>query len=33
VKSIKSEDVVDEVPWQRLEKSGFYRDTAAAVKK
>jgi ABC-type nitrate/sulfonate/bicarbonate transport system substrate-binding protein len=32
VKTIKSEDVVDEAPWQRLEKSSFYRDLVAAKK-
>ena len=29
VKTIKMEDVVDEAPWQRLEKSAFYRDITA----
>ncbi|MSP39521.1 MAG: ABC transporter substrate-binding protein [Deltaproteobacteria bacterium] len=33
VKTVKSEDVVDEAPWQRLEKSAFYRDLLAATKK
>lgn len=33
VKSVKSEDVVDEAPWQRLEKSPFYREVLAASKK
>jgi len=33
VKTVKMEDVVDEAPWQRLEKSVFYRDIAAQVKK
>jgi ABC-type nitrate/sulfonate/bicarbonate transport system substrate-binding protein len=32
VKSVKSEDVVDDAPWQRLEKSSFYRDLVAASK-
>lgn len=26
VKSVKMEDIVDETPWQRLEKSSFYRE-------
>ena len=30
VKTVKTEDVVDEAPWQRLEKSAFYRDLIAA---
>ncbi|HLN87796.1 MAG TPA: ABC transporter substrate-binding protein [Candidatus Limnocylindrales bacterium] len=29
VKTVKTEDVVDEAPWQRLEKSAFYRDLVA----
>lgn len=33
VKSVRSEDVVDEAPWQRLEKSPFYREVLAAAKK
>ena len=33
VKTVKMEDVVDETPWQRLEKSTFYRDIAAQGKK
>jgi NitT/TauT family transport system substrate-binding protein len=33
VKSVKSDDVVDEAPWQRLEKSPFYREVLAAAKK
>ncbi len=33
VKSVKSEDVVDEAPWHRLEKSPFYREVLATVKK
>jgi NitT/TauT family transport system substrate-binding protein len=33
VKTIKMEDVVDDAPFQRLEKSGFYRDMAAQTKK
>ncbi|HYJ14118.1 MAG TPA: ABC transporter substrate-binding protein [Candidatus Limnocylindria bacterium] len=33
VKSVKSEDVVDDAPWQRLEKSPFYREVLAAAKK
>lgn len=33
VKTVKLEDVVDEAPWQRLEKSAFYRDLVAAAKK
>jgi len=33
VKSVKMEDVVDEAPWQRLEKSAFYRGLTAAAKK
>jgi ABC-type nitrate/sulfonate/bicarbonate transport system substrate-binding protein len=33
VKTVKSEDVVDEVPWNRLEKSAFYRELVAAAKK
>ncbi|HEX5608071.1 MAG TPA: ABC transporter substrate-binding protein [Candidatus Binatia bacterium] len=28
VRSVKMEDVVDETPWQRLEKSSFYRELA-----
>ncbi len=33
VKNVKIEDVVDEAPWQRLEKSPFYRELVAAAKK
>ena len=33
VKSIKMEDVIDEAPWQRLEKSAFYHDLVAQAKK
>ena len=33
VKTVKLEDVVDEAPWQRLERSVFYRDIAAQGKK
>lgn len=33
VKSVKSEEVVDEAPWQRLEKSPYYRGLLAAGKK
>jgi NitT/TauT family transport system substrate-binding protein len=33
VKTVKSEDVVDEAPWNRLEKSPFYRELVAAAKK
>lgn len=33
VKSIKMEDVIDEAPSQRLEKSAFYRDLVAQAKK
>ena len=33
MKSVKSEDVIDETPAQRLEKSAFYRDLAAQMKK
>lgn len=33
VKSIKTEEVVDEAPWQRLEKSPFYRELVAAAKR
>jgi NitT/TauT family transport system substrate-binding protein len=33
VKTVKSEDVVDDAPWQRLEKSLFYRELVAAAKK
>jgi hypothetical protein len=33
VKTVKSEDVVDETPWQRLENSLFYREVLAAAKK
>ncbi len=29
VKNVKVEDVVDEAPWQRLEKSAFYRELTA----
>jgi len=33
VKTVKMEDVVDQAPWQRLEKSPFYRELVAAAKK
>jgi NitT/TauT family transport system substrate-binding protein len=33
VRSVKSEDVVDDGPWQRLEKSPFYREVIAATKR
>jgi hypothetical protein len=33
VKSVKIEDVVDEAPFQRLEKSAFYRELVAQMKK
>lgn len=33
VKSIKSEDVIDEAPVQRLEKTNFYRDLVAQAKR
>ena len=33
VKTVKIEDVVDEAPWQRLEKSPFYREQLAAARK
>ena len=33
MKSIKSEDVIDEAPVERLEKSAFYRDAVAQSKK
>jgi hypothetical protein len=33
VKTVKIEDVVDEAPWQRLEKSAVYRELLAAAKK
>ena len=33
VKSVKTEDVVDEAPWQRLEKSAFYRELTAVSQK
>jgi NitT/TauT family transport system substrate-binding protein len=33
VKSVKLEDVVDEAPWWRLEKSAFYRELVAQSKK
>lgn len=32
VKTVKIEDVVDEAPWQRLERSGFYRELIAMKK-
>ena len=32
VKTVKTEDVVDEAPCQRLEKSAFYRDLVAVKK-
>ncbi|HEX9787490.1 MAG TPA: ABC transporter substrate-binding protein [Candidatus Binatia bacterium] len=33
VKNVKIEDVVDEAPFQRLERSAFYRDLVAQMKK
>ena len=33
VRTVKSEDVVDEAPWQRLEKSAFYRELVTTAKK
>ena len=33
VKTVKMEDVVDDAPWQRLEKSAFYRDFTSQIKK
>jgi ABC-type nitrate/sulfonate/bicarbonate transport system substrate-binding protein len=33
VKTVKTEDVVDEAPFQRLEKSAFYRELVAQSKK
>lgn len=33
VKTVKIEDVVDEEPFQRLEKSAFYRELVAQTKK
>ena len=33
VKSVKSEDVIDEAPVQRLEKTNFYRDLVAQAKR
>jgi NitT/TauT family transport system substrate-binding protein len=33
VRSVKSEDVVDDGPWQRLEKSPFYRELVAAARR
>jgi len=33
VKNVKSEDVVDETPWRRLEKSAFYRELTTNAKK
>jgi hypothetical protein len=30
VKTVRMEDVVEEAPWQRLEKSAFYKELAAA---
>ena len=33
VKSVKIEDVVDEAPFLRLEKSAFYRELVAHTKK
>jgi ABC-type nitrate/sulfonate/bicarbonate transport system substrate-binding protein len=33
VKGVKMEDVVDEAPWQRLEKSAFYKELVAAAQK
>lgn len=32
VKTVKMEDVVDDAPWQRLERSSFYRELLAAKK-
>jgi ABC-type nitrate/sulfonate/bicarbonate transport system substrate-binding protein len=32
VKTVKMEDVVDDAPWQRLEKSPFYRDLVSQIK-
>jgi ABC-type nitrate/sulfonate/bicarbonate transport system substrate-binding protein len=32
VKTVRMEDVVDEAPWQRLEKSAFYRELLAMKK-
>ena len=32
VKTVKIDDVIDEAPWQRLEKSGFYRELVAAAR-
>jgi NitT/TauT family transport system substrate-binding protein len=32
VKTVKSEDVVDEAPWQRLEKSAFYHELVTTAK-
>ena len=29
VKTVRMEDVVEEAPWQRLEKSAFYKELAA----
>jgi hypothetical protein len=31
VKTVKMEDVVDEAPWQRLEKSPFYKELVATA--
>ena len=33
IKTLKLEDVVDDAPWQRLEKSGFYQELTANQKK
>ena len=33
IKPVKLENVVDDTPWQRLEKSGFYRELTANAKK
>lgn len=33
VKSVKTEDVVDEAPAQRLENNAFYRDLVAQARK
>lgn len=33
VRNVKMEDVVDDAPWQRLEKSPFYRELLATAKK
>ena len=33
MKSVKSEDVIDDLPVRRLESSAFYRDLAAQAKR